>query len=107
MLDSDTACGETDYRTLEVEIRAARTQGRPALTLNGNDSDWSQLPVILHDVLLTRMKRFVYLRIQPHVSSEDQAEMFRMIESAGAERLCVLDSHAQRKYIPQIIGGTQ
>jgi hypothetical protein len=33
--------------------------------------------------------------------------MSRLIEDAGTERLCLLDSKAPRKYVPQIIGGAQ
>ena len=98
VLDSDTACGETSYRTLEIELLPSTTGGRAVIQLNGNSSNWDTLETILHDVYLTRAEKFIYLRVGPGVNSLDESEMFHLIERGGVERLCLLDPKAPHKY---------
>ena len=104
VLDSDTACGKTDSRTLQIDLITPKSAGRALITLNGNNSSWDTIGPTLTGVLSTRMEKFVYVRSDPGVSSSDYSEMSHLIESAGAERLCLLDPIAPRKYVPLIIG---
>ena len=91
VLDSETACGETTYRTLEIELLAPKTAGRAIVNLNGNNSGWEKLATTLHDLYSVRQEKYVYLRVGPDVATSDQSEMFHLIERAGTERLCLLD----------------
>lgn len=104
VLDSDTACGKTDSRTLQIDLIAPKSAGRAAITLNGNSSSWDAIGPTLTGLFSTRVEKFVYVRSNPGVSSSDYSEMSHLIESAGAERLCLLDYNAPRKYVPLIVG---
>ena len=106
VLDSDTACGKTDYHTLEIEVLVPKPGQRAGIQLNGNSSTWEEMPVILRDVFSVRMEKFIYLRVAPEVDPSDHSDVFHLIEKAGAERLCVLDSNAPRKYVPHVAGGS-
>src|SRR5262245_61656742 len=106
VLDSDTACGKTDSRTLQIDLIMPKSSGRAAITLNGNTSSWDAIGPTLTGLFSTRAEKFVYVTSAPGVSDSDYSAMSHLIESAGAERLCLLDSHAPRKYVPMIIGNT-
>jgi hypothetical protein len=103
ILDSDTACGETSYRTLEIELIAPKTAGRAIVNLNGKNLGWEDLAARLHDLYSVRQEKFVYLTIEPGVNDSLQSEMFHLIERAGTERLCLLDFKSPHKYIKQVI----
>jgi hypothetical protein len=104
VLDSDTACGKTDTHTLQIDLIMPKSSGRAAIALNGNMSSWDTIGPTLKGLFSTRVDKFVYLRSAAGVSSSDDSEMFHLIESAGAERLCSLDSNAPNKYVPLIVG---
>jgi hypothetical protein len=103
ILDSETACGETGYRTMEIELLAFKTGERAMIQVNGNGARWDTIEALLHDVYLTRVEKFIYFRVAPGVSSSDESEMFHLIERAGIERLCILDSKTPHKYAKQLI----
>lgn len=103
ILDSDTACGETSYRALEIELLARKTAGRATVNLNGRNSSWEDLATRLHDLYSVRKEKYVYFRVEPDVATSDQSEMFHLIERAGTERLCLLDFKAPHKYTTQLI----
>jgi hypothetical protein len=103
ILDSDTACGETGYHTLEIELLAPKTAGRAIVNLNEKNLGWEALAARLHDLYSVRQEKFVYLRIQPGLNDSDQSEMFHLIEKAGTERLCLLDFKSPHKYTKQVI----
>jgi hypothetical protein len=107
VLDSDTACGETSYRILEIDLLSSESSKPGPITLNGNVAGWNTIGPTLRDLFSVRQEKFVYVRVGSHVAPSDYSEMSRLIEDAGAERLCLLDSKAPRKYVPQIIGGAQ
>ena len=104
VLDSDTACGKTDARTLQIDLITPKSSGRAAITLNGNISSWDTIGPTLTGLFSTRVEKFVYVTSDPGVNSSDYSAMSHLIESAGAERLCLLDSNAPHKYVPLIVG---
>jgi hypothetical protein len=104
VLDSDTLCGETDVHTLQIDLIMPTSSGRAAITLNGNISSWDTIGPTLKGLFSTRVEKFVYVTSAPGVSSSDDSEIYHLIEAAGAERLCSLDSNAPRKYVPLIVG---
>jgi hypothetical protein len=103
ILDSDTACGETSYRTLEIELLASKTADRAIVDLNGKNLSWDDLTARLHNLYSVRQEKFVYLRIGPDVNDSEQSRIFHMIERAGTERLCLLDFKSPPKYTKQVI----
>ena len=107
VLDSDTACGKTASRTLQIDLITPKSAGRAVITLNGESSSWDQIGPALTAILSTRVEKLVYLKSAPGVSSADYSEMSHLIERAGADRLCLLDPNTPRKYIPLIFEGTQ
>jgi hypothetical protein len=107
VLDSDTACGETGTHTLQIDLIGSKSARRAIVELNGNSSNWETIGPILHDLFSVRTEKFVYVRSDPAVSESDYSAMSHLIEQAGAERLCLIDFKAPRKYVPMIVGGTQ
>ena len=55
ILESDTACGETTYRTLEIQLFAPPTPGPTIVQINEGNVSWIDLREGLHDIYLTRM----------------------------------------------------
>ncbi|HEY7403400.1 MAG TPA: hypothetical protein VIB39_07760 [Candidatus Angelobacter sp.] len=92
---------------MEIDLLVSKTGKRAAIRLNGNDSSWDSLSEILRGLFSVRVEKFVYLKSEPGVNSSDESAVSHLIEDAGAERLCIQDFKAPRKYVPQIIGGTQ
>src|SRR5438270_9855149 len=83
ILDSDTACGETSYRTLEIELVAPKAAGRATVNLNGKSSGWENLAARLHELYSIRKDKYVYLRVGPDVATSDQSQMLHFIERAA------------------------
>ena len=106
VLDSDTSCGKTDHQTLELKVLTAKDSKRATLQLNGNSSNWDEMPAVLNGLFSVRAEKFIYLRVAPDVSSSDESNAFHLIEKAGAERLCLLDFKAPHKYTPYVGGGS-
>jgi hypothetical protein len=85
--------------TLEIELHVPKSPGRALITMNGVGYSWEKISSILRDAYALRKEKFVYLRVEPDVSDSDERAMFYLIEDAGTERLCYLDSKAPHKYI--------
>ncbi|MBZ5523170.1 MAG: hypothetical protein LAP21_13110 [Acidobacteriia bacterium] len=58
------------------------------------------MPELLRLIFKVRAERYAYMRSEPGVNPGDQADVLRMLESAGVERACILDWHAHDKYVP-------
>lgn len=107
ILDSDTACGEPSHRTLEIELLASHPAERAIIRLNGEDMRWDAIAPVLRDIYSVRAEKFVYVRVEPGVSSSDQLELDRLLEGAGTQRLCALDYKAPHKYIDQSVSTSE
>jgi biopolymer transport protein ExbD len=104
IIESDTACGETSCRTLEVQLFSSAIGGRAVLKLNGQDIDWDKMQKRLSDIYKTRAERFAYMRTEQSVKPADRQDVFQMLRNAEVQRVCTLATNAPPKYV-QCPGG--
>ena len=107
ILESDSACGETTYRTIEIQLLAPQIAGPTILKINEENLSWNDIASRIGDIYKTRIERFAYLRVASGVKPSDRSNILHLLEGAGLERVCLLDFKARHKYVAQPIPSAQ
>ena len=93
---AEEGCPKGCCRVLVLQVPSPTRKLSASLRLNAIDMSWDQSKGILHDVLMTRANRTVFVKTDPDLAPDRKAQLYELIRRTCAERICVIDPKIHR-----------
>src|SRR5262249_5824888 len=93
-------CENDCCQVLVLHLSVPDKESRPAAKLNADDLAWDQMEERLSLVLKTRTNRAVFIVSDPALNRVYNAQVIDIVRTAGAERICVVDTKDPPKWFP-------